>query len=941
MFLIDVTEWVANWFWDTLDEIFITIFDFFLYSIVGFLYKVFVMLGSIDIFGNSEKAMQLYTGFTNRLYGVIAIIMIFVLSYQIILFIIDPDKGAKASSQLVKNLVRGIALVALCPLIFHYAALLQDHILQDNTIWSVVLGTNATSSDNPIQAGNSMATMVYMTMFHPTGTEYNDFFDSSGELRPYKDACAGYAKMFDGDLSNDSDNDDGQAVSKSSLRRATSWGLKWGLAGSIFGVGWLTGAAGFLVGGVVDIFNGLKNWITGKEDPKITACQEYWISLYAASGGTGGPSGDENYNKMSAYSLSSKAKDPYKNDGSTIDALKNGYINGASLLAGDVTLADEVRDEGTMEYFYFAPVIGGILVFMLIAYSLDMAYRAFKLAFLEMIAPIPILLGVIPKQDGIFKKWIDLIVKTYIDVFVRVFVMAFVVYMINILPTFISALFEGAGAGLEGGALLKAIVIAFLVIGLLRFAKELPDIVKDLAKNGGGLLKDLDINPMNSFKKAKAGIDNAAKPIGAAAGAIAGGAAALKSSHARNPKQGTGFGNVIRGMKGTAAFAKGFATGGKEGWKNGLNKGSMTNAVNRANVESGRKELQRDAIMSGIKGIAKPGGIQNLAGILTNGRFGEFKNAWKNNLLDDQLLQAGTIYRDMSNGGKQFFKGADTQVETVKKSTEKALEDIKTRNLSEAQVTARRQAYDDTITDLTEKLRRGDSSTKSVTIDGMEYKAKTQEELIQKLAKEKALVSDKEYFTEYRGQVVRKLDYGQVESEVKNMERQAIRDKQIEETAKVIGEEGYGNVQLYAAKSQELDMRNKDILNPAQLKVQGDELEKAFKGSNGDTMLKFLNIQDDQKRDLGAITQAIQKIDFKTISDRGYAVVDGERVSEEDVRKMVGELVVSISNAEGKVASKVRNIQSSLEGTKIDMVGRSMDNLTPGPSKGEGKGDKK
>ena len=56
---------------------------------------------------------------------------------------------------------------------------------------------------------------------------------------------------------------------------------------------------------------------------------------------------------------------------------------------------------------------------------------------------------------------------------------------------------------------------------------------------------------------------------------------------------------------------------------------------------------------------------------------------------------------------------------------------------------------------------------------------------------------------------------------------------------------------------------------------------------------------------------------------------------------MVGELVVSISNAEGKVASKVRNIQSSLEGTKIDMVGRSMDNLTPGPPKDGDKGGKK
>ena len=940
MFLGEVMEWITDWFWDILHEIFITIFDFFLYSIVGFLYKVFTMLGTMDIFGSDSGGLELYTEFTKRLYGVIAIIMIFVLAYQIILFIIDPDKGAKASTQLVKNLVRGIVLVSMCPLIFHYASVFQKHIIEDGTIWSVVLGTNATSSSGPVQAGNSMATMVYMTMFHPTGTEYNDFYESDGTLKPYKEACANYAKMYEKEGANIKDgdyNNDGQAMSSSSLRKAGKWALKWGLAGSVFGVGFITGAAGFIVGGAVDIFHGLYNWITGKEDPKITSCQQYWINLYAASGGRGGPGEDQDFNNMDTYSLKDLAADPYTH--TQLEAAKIGYANGASILAADGTLADEVREEGTMEYFHLAPVVGGILVFMLIAYSLDMAYRAFKLAFLEMIAPIPILIGVIPKQEGIFKKWIDLIVKTYIDVFVRTFIMAFIVAMIQLLPTFVGALIGGAGAGLQGGTLLKAIVIIFLVIGLLRFAKELPDMIKDIAKSGSGLLKDIDINPKNSFKNAKAGIDNAAKPIGAAAGALMGGLGALKSSRARNPKQGTGFGNVIRGLKGSAAFAKGFSTGGKEGWKNGLHKGSLTNAVNRANVVSGRRELQRDAIMSGIKGIGKPGGVQNLAGILTNGRFGEFKNAWKNNLLDDQLLQAGTIYRDMSNGGKQFFKGADSQVDTIKENTKKSLKDIKYRTYPEE--IERKRRLDVAINSLTKRMNDGDRSQTSFGVNGKTYEAETTEELIQKLKNERDSIVESDYFTTYHGKEVTGADYNQLEKTIKKMEKQDIREKQIEETSKVIAEEGYKNVQLYAAKSQELDMRNKDILNPTQLKAQGDELEEAFKGSNGQQMLNFLNIHDDQKRDLGAITQALQKIDFDKISEDKGVTINGKHVSEEEVRKMVGELVVSISNAEGKVASKVRNIQSSLEGTKIDMVGRSMDNLTPGPPKDGDKGGKK
>ena len=85
-------EWLSNFFVDQLNYIFTGILDLILYGVMGMLFKVYLLIGSFDLFGGfsdgTEAAMKVYQDFSNRLYGALGVIVMFVLAYQIIMFII-------------------------------------------------------------------------------------------------------------------------------------------------------------------------------------------------------------------------------------------------------------------------------------------------------------------------------------------------------------------------------------------------------------------------------------------------------------------------------------------------------------------------------------------------------------------------------------------------------------------------------------------------------------------------------------------------------------------------------------------------------------------------------------------------------------------------------------------------------------------------------------
>ena len=183
--------------------------------------------------------------------------------------------------------------------------------------------------------------------------------------------------------------------------------------------------------------------------------------------------------------------------------LKN-YIGGVEnsnlelLFRQDLVLAtDEANEEFIMDYkFIFSTVVGVVIILLLITFCMDVAVRSIKLAFLQLIAPIPILSYVDPKsgKDGLFKKWYEMCIKTFISLFVRLLALYFAVYIISKVADLKMVDL------VDGSYQTNALVAIFIIIGALMFAKQLPKILEGLGIKLDGDGK-FTLNPLRKMEK--------------------------------------------------------------------------------------------------------------------------------------------------------------------------------------------------------------------------------------------------------------------------------------------------------------------------------------------------------------------------------------------------------------------------------------------------------
>lgn len=129
-------------------------------------------------------------------------------------------------------------------------------------------------------------------------------------------------------------------------------------------------------------------------------------------------------------------------------------------------------------------IIAGIgICYMLILFAIDMAVRVFKLAFLELTAPISIV-AYIGAGDKILSSWFKEVGKTFVEVFVRIASIAFYLFLISNLSTFITSM---NADGKSWGFFLKC----FLIVGMLIFANQIPSLISSIfgieMKSKGGI----------------------------------------------------------------------------------------------------------------------------------------------------------------------------------------------------------------------------------------------------------------------------------------------------------------------------------------------------------------------------------------------------------------------------------------------------------------------
>lgn len=231
------------------------------------------------------------------------------------------------------------------------------------------------------------------------------------------------------------------------------------------------------------------------------------------------------------------------------------------------TFAEQVNKGDSNSYITYYIIIttiaGFFLGYVVLSFCLDLGIRAFKLAFYELIAPLPILMKIVPGQEGKFDKWRKEVVSTFLEVFVRLIIISFIIFMCGNLFDLIKNLSWGeTGPGL----LAKAI----LALGLFAFAKQAPKLLKDaLGLDGSGVKFGI------KGKLAEGGAFTAGAALGAGATALTRnginawkeGSKKVANANGFGGKLKAGAGAVVGGLGSTiGGTVSGLARGGKAGW---------------------------------------------------------------------------------------------------------------------------------------------------------------------------------------------------------------------------------------------------------------------------------------------------------------------------------------------------------------------------------------
>ncbi len=164
-------------------------------------------------------------------------------------------------------------------------------------------------------------------------------------------------------------------------------------------------------------------------------------------------------------------------------AMDHGFL---SLFFLDPELNQAVTD-GTMEYHWlWAMALGLFSAYLFLSFAFDVGARAVKLAVLEIVAPIPIILRITKPTGGIFTKWFNEIKSTYLLVFVRVATIYFAIYTMSFIRDnghFWNMIDKDYVSNIS---LTRLIVKAIMYISILQFAKTAPKLLDSIV---GGFAK--------------------------------------------------------------------------------------------------------------------------------------------------------------------------------------------------------------------------------------------------------------------------------------------------------------------------------------------------------------------------------------------------------------------------------------------------------------------
>ena len=213
-----------------------------------------------------------------------------------------------------------------------------------------------------------------------------------------------------------------------------------------------------------------------------------------------------------------------------------------------------------------ALAVGVLIFWMILMYTIQLGVRILQLAYLQLVAPIPILMYLDPKSNDMLNKWAKQCLVTFLDFFIRVGIMYLAIFLIQIIMDNNSLLMSSF---LDSSWLTKLYVNIVMIIAVLIFANRIPKLLQEVFPSLKSAAS-LDFGLKIPKEVTQVG--------GAIAGATAAGAIGLIGG-------GPGLGNKLKGLAG------GITKGGISGFK-GTKLKDITSARAATNLKN--RQIRED-----------------------------------------------------------------------------------------------------------------------------------------------------------------------------------------------------------------------------------------------------------------------------------------------------------------------------------------------------------
>ena len=273
--------------------------------------------------------------------------------------------------------------------------------------------------------------------------------------------------------------------------------------------------------------------------------------------------------------------------------------------------------------FIISTIVGVVIVLLLISTALEIAVRAIKLAFLEIIAPIPIISYMNPllsKANSMLGKWGKECLSTFASLFIRLAVIYFVFFMVDAITNTLLA--TGTTATYANGdtpsGWMAILVQVMVIIGLLIFAGQIPNLIESII--GIKMSGNFSLNPLKTITQSPIAAGVLGGAVGGAVAGLGGFAAnalAAKNTFQHQRDLGHGvlrstastFGSVVGGA-GSGLFRGGLTGVKSKNAIEGMKKG-VTSAVNARMARDTRQQVHYGVIDRAGDKIAKFAGLPN------------------------------------------------------------------------------------------------------------------------------------------------------------------------------------------------------------------------------------------------------------------------------------------------------------------------------------------